>query len=95
MTRKINKAPSRKARKVISIRNAAHQGITFPVVRGYSPHDIRRLRQRFGISQAVLAKVVNTTVVAVQHWEIGLCQPSGPSTKLLQLLDTKGLDALL
>jgi putative transcriptional regulator len=31
----------------------------------------------------------------VRQWEIGEKQPSGPSLKLLNLLDRKGLEALI
>jgi putative transcriptional regulator len=93
MTRKARQ--SKKVQKVISIRNAKRNGIVFPEVQEYLPVDIRNLRQRYGISQAVLARVMNTTVVAVQQWEIGSRRPGGPSLKLLYMLDNKGLQVLL
>ena len=60
----------------------------------YSRKKIRALRQRHRISQAVLATVLNTSLSTVRQWEIGAKQPSGPSLKLLDLLDRKGLEAL-
>jgi putative transcriptional regulator len=56
---------------------------------------IRALRQRHRISQAVLATILNTSLSTVRQWEIGAKQPSGPSLKLLDLLDRKGLEALI
>jgi putative transcriptional regulator len=61
----------------------------------YSSKKIRALRARHKLSQAVLASVLNTSVSTVRQWEIGEKRPSGPSVKLLSLLDRKGLDALL
>ncbi len=60
----------------------------------YSSRKIRALRQRHRISQAVLAAVLNTSLSTVRQWEIGAKRPSGPSLKLLHLLDRKGLEAL-
>jgi putative transcriptional regulator len=64
-------------------------------VPAYSKSKIRALRDRHHISQAVLAAVLNTSVSTVRQWEIGDKHPSGPSLKLLSLLDRKGLEALI
>jgi putative transcriptional regulator len=61
----------------------------------YSSAKIRALRARHKLSQAVLATVLNTSLSTVRQWEIGDKQPSGPSLKLLNLLDRKGLEALI
>ncbi len=61
----------------------------------YSSASIRALRDRHKLSQAVLAAVLNTSLSTVRQWEIGDKQPSGPSLKLLNLLDRKGLEALI
>jgi putative transcriptional regulator len=64
-------------------------------VPSYSSRRIRALRQRYRLSQAVLASVLNTSVSTVRQWEIGEKRPSGPSLKLLDLLDRKGLEVLI
>ena len=64
-------------------------------VPAYSSHRIRALRVRHKLSQAVLASVLNTSLSTIRQWEIGEKQPSGPSRKLLDLLDRKGLEALI
>jgi putative transcriptional regulator len=46
------------------------------------------------MSQAVFAAVLNTSVSTVQKWEIGEKRPSGPSLKLLNVIESKGVDAL-
>ena len=60
----------------------------------YSSEKIRALRDRYKLSQAVLASVLNTSLSTVRQWEIGDKHPSGPSAKLLDLLDRKGLEVL-
>jgi putative transcriptional regulator len=61
----------------------------------FSSAKIRALRARHKLSQAVLATVLNTSLSTVRQWEIGDKQPSGPSLKLLSLLDRKGLEVLI
>lgn len=61
----------------------------------YDSEKIRALRDRFKLSQAVLASVLNTSLSTVRQWEIGDKHPSGPSQKLLNLLERKGLEALI
>ncbi|RQS57992.1 helix-turn-helix domain-containing protein [Burkholderia sp. Bp8963] len=64
-------------------------------VKTYSAAQIRRLRLRNKASQAVFAAYLNTSTSTVQKWEQGQKQPNGPSLKLLNLVDRKGLEALL
>lgn len=52
----------------------------------YDSKKIRALRDRYKLSQAVLAAVLNTSLSTVRKWEIGDKHPSGPSLKLLDLL---------
>jgi putative transcriptional regulator len=59
-----------------------------------SAEDIQNLREREGISQAVLARHLNVGTKLVSDWERGIKRPSGPSLKLLVLARVKGLDAI-
>src|SRR3972149_4004815 len=61
----------------------------------YDGEKIRALRDHLQVSQSVLAAVLNTSLSTVRKWEVGDKHPSGPSLKLLNLLDRKGLDAIL
>lgn len=61
----------------------------------YDSKKIRALRDHLRLSQSVLAAVLNTSLSTVRKWEIGEKRPSGPSLKLLSLLDRKGLEAVL
>jgi putative transcriptional regulator len=59
------------------------------------PKAIKSLREKVHVSQAVFAAVLNTSISTVQKWEIGDKKPSGPSLKLLNLIERKGLEAVL
>ena len=61
----------------------------------YDSKKIRALRDHLQLSQAVLAAVLNTSLSTVRKWEVGDKHPSGPSLKLLSLLERKGLEAVL
>ncbi len=60
-----------------------------------SPQKIKQVREKEHVSQAVFAAVLNTSLSIVQKWEIGDKKTSGPSLKLLNLVEQKGLSALL
>jgi putative transcriptional regulator len=59
-----------------------------------SAREIKRLRQREGVSQGVFARHLNVPIKVVGEWERGEKKPSGPSLKLLALVKAKGLDAI-
>jgi len=61
----------------------------------YDSEQIRSLRDRYQLSQAVLASLLNTSLSTVRQWELGDKHPSGPSQKLLNLLERKGMEALI
>jgi putative transcriptional regulator len=68
--------------------------LCLPPIKDYSAAQIKRLRQRSGASQAVFAACLNTSASTVQKWEQGQKRPNGPSLKLLDLVDRKGLEAM-
>jgi putative transcriptional regulator len=57
--------------------------------------DIRGIREKALMSQALFAKVLNVTASVVSKWERGEKKPSGPSLKLLTLANKKGVEAIL
>ncbi len=59
------------------------------------PAAIRQIREANSMSQAVFARALNVTVSLVSKWERGEKKPSGPSLKLLNLAERKGIDAIL
>ncbi|MGO4329376.1 helix-turn-helix domain-containing protein [Cupriavidus sp. 2TAF22] len=68
--------------------------LCLPPVRDYTADEIKALRLRTRASQAVFAAYLNTSPTTVQKWEQGQKHPSGPSLKLLNLVERKGLEAL-
>ena len=71
------------------------RALCLPDVKPYAPNAIARLRRRLKLSQAALARFINTSVYTVQKWEQGAIKPSGPALKLLHIIDEKGLAGVL
>jgi putative transcriptional regulator len=63
-------------------------------VRPMTAADIRALRARERVSQAVLARHLNVTTGLISQWERGEKRPAGASLKLLNLVDRRGLAAI-
>lgn len=61
----------------------------------YDSLQIKRIRTKLKLSQPVFAAVLNTTLSTVVQWEGGKKHPRGTSLKLLNLVDRKGLEAVL
>ena len=60
-----------------------------------APEEIRNLRKRAHVSQAVFAACLNTSLSTIQKWEIGKKRPTGIALKLLNLIEQKGLEAVV
>jgi putative transcriptional regulator len=65
-----------------------------PKVAGLSPAQIAKVRERAGVSQAVMAGFLNVAVNTVSQWERGERRPTGAALKLLHIVRTKGLDVV-
>lgn len=59
-----------------------------------SPKQIRAIRERERVSQAVFARHLNVTTGLVSQWERGEKHPAGASLKLLTLVEKNGLHAI-
>jgi putative transcriptional regulator len=57
--------------------------------------EIRSLRERAHISQAVFARYLNLTVGYVSQLERGAKRPTGPALVLLNVIRRKGIEAIL
>ena len=68
--------------------------LCLPPVKNYSSDQIKSIRIRSKASQGVFAAYLNTSKSTVQKWEQGAKKPNGPSLKLLNIVDQKGLEAL-
>jgi putative transcriptional regulator len=65
-----------------------------PKVDDLSPAEIAKLRERVGVSQAVLAGFLNVAVNTVSQWERGERKPTGAALKLLHVVKRNGIEAL-
>jgi putative transcriptional regulator len=65
-----------------------------PKVDDLSPSEIAKLRERAGVSQAVLAGFLNVAVNTVSQWERGERKPTGAALKLLNVVKRNGVEAL-
>ena len=57
--------------------------------------EIKALRERVNLSQAVFAHLLNLTVGYVSQLERGAKRPSGPALVLLDVIRRKGIEAIL
>ena len=57
--------------------------------------EIQAMREKAGVSQAVFARHLNVSTKLVSDWERDVKRPSGPSLKLLSLVKSKGLQAIV
>ncbi|MCX7337746.1 MAG: DNA-binding transcriptional regulator [Alphaproteobacteria bacterium] len=60
-----------------------------------TPSEIRAIRDREQVSQAVFAHYLNVSTSIVSKWERGDKTPMGSSLKLLSLVQHKGLEAVV
>ncbi len=65
-----------------------------PKVDVLSPSEIAKLRERTGVSQAVLAGFLNVAVNTVSQLERGERKPTGAALKLLHVVKRNGIEAL-
>jgi putative transcriptional regulator len=54
----------------------------------FTSKDIRKIREQQNYSQGVFARVLNVSVKTIKAWESGLRTPSGPATRLLEVINT-------
>ncbi|HVC36328.1 MAG TPA: helix-turn-helix domain-containing protein [Candidatus Dormibacteraeota bacterium] len=71
------------------------ESLAFPEVQELTPAQIKRLREESNLSRSVWAKVLNVGVTTAQKWESGKTHPDGAALKLLNLVQVRGITALL
>ncbi len=69
--------------------------LCLPPVEPLEPEQIKHIRDTSHVSQAVFARLLNTNLSTVQKWEIGQKKPTGTALKLLHLVHSRGLDAVV
>jgi putative transcriptional regulator len=68
--------------------------LCLPPVKTYEPKEIRQIRLRYHVSQAVFATYLNVSKTSVASWESGGKKPGPTAVKLLNLVDRKGIEAV-
>lgn len=69
--------------------------LCLPKKRTFSAADVRRIRGRTRMSQPIFAVMVGWVGAStVAQWEQGNKKPSGASARLLDVIDSKGIEAI-
>lgn len=83
-----------KASEVEAVTLREFDPLWLPRVGPLEPAEIKRIRESAHVSQAVFARLLNTSLSTVQKWEIGQKKPAGTALKLLHLVQKRGLEAV-
>ncbi|MEI7369803.1 helix-turn-helix domain-containing protein [Pectobacterium colocasium] len=62
---------------------------------GMDASRVRAIREREKISQSQLAGIINMSANSVQKWERGVSSPTGAALRILEVIERKGLSAIL
>ena len=65
---------------------ARKTSLTIKPVADYSNDDIKRIRQKTGLSQAMFAGSLGVSTKTVEAWENGRNKPEGASRRLLEIV---------
>jgi putative transcriptional regulator len=68
--------------------------LCLPPVEPLQPEEIKKIREATHVSQAVFARLLNTSLSTVQKWEIGQKKPTGTALKLLHLVQERGIEVV-
>ncbi len=68
--------------------------LCLPPITPLAPAQIKQIREATRVSQAVFARLLNTSLSTVQKWEIGQKKPTGTALKLLHLVQKRGLEVV-
>lgn len=71
------------------------EALNIPKIKQLTPAQIKRMRAREKVSQAVMARLLNVTPSTYQKWERGEVIPKGANLKLLDLARRNGIDYLI
>ena len=61
----------------------------------FSPEAIRAIREEAHVSQPVFARYLNVSKNLVSDWERGSKKPGGPASRLLAIVQARGLQAIV
>jgi putative transcriptional regulator len=60
-----------------------------------TPREIVAIREAAHMSQAVFARLLDVSTGTLSKWERGQLKPRGPAGRLLQIIKSKGVSAIL
>ena len=83
-----------KAGLVNAVTMREFDSLCLPPIKQFTAAQIKSLRLSTKTSQGVFAAYLNTSKTTVQEWEQGVKRPNGPSLKLMNLVEQKGLEIL-
>ena len=63
-------------------------------VKNYDGKEIRDIRIKAGMTQAVFASYLGVSQKTVEAWECGRTHPTGPACRLLDMLEAGNMDRL-
>jgi DNA-binding transcriptional regulator YiaG len=69
--------------------------LALPEVQTFTPDEIKRLRESTKLRSDIWAKALNVDVTTAQKWENGVILPDGAALKLLNLVQARGIVALI
>jgi len=79
----------------ITMRHLGRAAMDTPAAEAMTGDDIRAIRERANLSQAVFARYLNLTVGYISQLERGAKRPTGPALVLLNIIRRKGIQAIL
>ena len=85
---------SKAAQEKITMRHMG-EGLTASTAVALSGREIRAMREKAHLSQAVFAHYLKLTVGYVSQLERGAKRPTGPALVLLDVIRRKGIEAIL
>jgi putative transcriptional regulator len=68
--------------------------LCLPAPKAFTPEEIRGIRESSRMSQAVFAACLRVGISTIEQWERGKKKPSGTASKLLEIIERKGIEAL-
>lgn len=72
-----------------------HLGTKKPEIEPLSAEEIRKIREQAHMSQSVFAHYLNVTVGYISQLERGAKRPTGAALMLLNVINRKGIEAIL
>lgn len=66
----------------------ARRKITVTPVKQYSAEEVKQIRKSTEMSQRLFAEYLGVSAKTVEAWEAGTNHPSGPSSRLLSMIES-------